>query len=247
MRAGRLQATTMSNIWKALEGIEPRESIQKQYIPTGVDSPLYRLIFVQISRNHNSSIMVEPESNSPNAPRGEEIQIAETEPNISFVVHGHINLRGLSVPNLETEPLEFHLPLPRVVQSTNDLFPEERLSERNSRQNLINRSLSSISICTAKDKKEDISKKNWEEEYAHIDIDWSMQAMDILYNASFYEYIRDERNVDLSAIRLSRIVKDYKPKQVATALLWMIQGWSVENSAKLFRIIFNDWLPDLAG
>jgi hypothetical protein len=74
-----------------------------------------------------------------------------------------------------------------------------------------------------------------------------MQAMDVLYNASFYDYIRDERNVDLSAIRLSRIIKDYKPKQVASALLWMIQGWSVENTSKLLRILFADWLPDLAG
>jgi hypothetical protein len=90
-------------------------------------------------------------------------------------------------------------------------------------------------------------KKHWTDEYAHMDIDWSMQAMDVLYNASFYEYIRDERNCDLSAQRLCRIIKDYKPKQVANALLWMIQGWSVENTSKLLRIIFADWLPDLAG
>ncbi|KAJ3327650.1 hypothetical protein HDU91_004345, partial [Kappamyces sp. JEL0680] len=89
--------------------------------------------------------------------------------------------------------------------------------------------------------------KHWSEEYAHMDIDWSMQAMDVLYGASFYDYIRDERNCDLSAQRLSRIIKDYKPKQVANAILWMIQGWSVENTSKLLRTIFSDWLPDLAG
>lgn len=88
---------------------------------------------------------------------------------------------------------------------------------------------------------------DWVRDYAHIDVDWSMQAMDVLYSASFYEYIRDEKNLDLSSIRLARIIKDYKPKQVATALKWMIQGWTVENTAKLMRALFADWLPDLAG
>nr|KAJ3420641.1 hypothetical protein HK105_005427 [Polyrhizophydium stewartii] len=73
----------------------------------------------------------------------------------------------------------------------------------------------------------------WEHEYAHIDTDWSMQAMDVLYNASFYDYIRDERNLDLTAPRLARLVKEYKPKQVATALRWMVQGWSVQTTARL--------------
>jgi hypothetical protein len=88
---------------------------------------------------------------------------------------------------------------------------------------------------------------DWTKEYEHIDVDWSMQAMDVLYNASFFDYIRDERNLELSSIRLARIIKDYKPKQVATALIWMIQGWTVENTAKLLRSVFSDWLPDLAG
>ena len=74
-----------------------------------------------------------------------------------------------------------------------------------------------------------------------------MQAMDVLYSASFYDYIRDEKNVELSAMQLSRIIKDYKPRQVANALTWMTQGWSIENSATLLKVVFSDWLPDLAG
>ena len=74
-----------------------------------------------------------------------------------------------------------------------------------------------------------------------------MQAMDVLYSASFYDYIRDEKNVELSAMRLSRIIKDYKPRQVANALTWMTQGWSIENSSTLLKVVFADWLPDLAG
>ena len=88
---------------------------------------------------------------------------------------------------------------------------------------------------------------SWKKEYEHIDVDWSMQAMDVLYSASFYDYIRDESNIELSSIRLIRIIKDYRPKQVAGALRWMIQGWTVESTSKLLRTIFADWLPDLAG
>lgn len=92
-----------------------------------------------------------------------------------------------------------------------------------------------------------LEEHDWQKDYEHIDVDWSMQAMDVLYNASFFDYIRDEKNLELSSIRLSRIIKDYKPKQVANALIWMIQGWTVENTAKLLRSVFADWLPDLAG
>ncbi|KAH6580723.1 hypothetical protein BASA61_009459 [Batrachochytrium salamandrivorans] len=87
----------------------------------------------------------------------------------------------------------------------------------------------------------------WSDEYAHIDIDWSMQAMDTLYAASFYDYVRDEDNIVVTGPKLARLIKDYRPKQVAKAVLWMVQGWSVHKTAKLLAMIFTDWLPDLAG
>jgi hypothetical protein len=95
--------------------------------------------------------------------------------------------------------------------------------------------------------KENDSKKSWISEFEHIDIDWSMKTMDTIYSASFYSYIRDEKNLDLASIRLSRIIKDYKPRQVALALRWLTQGWSVENTSRLLRNVFMDWLPDLAA
>ncbi|EGF79000.1 hypothetical protein BATDEDRAFT_26149 [Batrachochytrium dendrobatidis JAM81] len=89
--------------------------------------------------------------------------------------------------------------------------------------------------------------QRWTDEYAHIDIDWSMQAMDTLYSASFYDFIRSESNIEISGQKLARLVKEYQPKQVAKALNWIIQGWSVHNTARLLVMIFSDWLPDLAG
>jgi hypothetical protein len=271
MRIGRLQPSTLASIWKSIEVNDANDStqiIQKSYIPCTVDSPLYRLISVnastlngRIANNSNSlpdTIANPVTSNNPQVASANsadhtlpdtgsiptnqlELPVEET---LNFVTHAPTSVRGVSVPNLQSEELHNHLPLPRVVQSASDLFHTTTtigVEERSSRV-VIARTISFIHHNNPADK-----KIVWEEEYAHIDIDWSMQAMDVLYNASFYEYIRDERNVDLSAVRLSRIIKDYKPKQVASALLWMIQGWSVENSAKLFRIVFGDWLPDLAG
>lgn len=87
----------------------------------------------------------------------------------------------------------------------------------------------------------------WLNQFDHINIEWSMNTMDTIYSASFYSYIRDEKNVDLASVRLSRIIKDYKPRQVALALRWLTQGWSVENTSRLLRNVFLDWLPDLAA
>lgn len=87
----------------------------------------------------------------------------------------------------------------------------------------------------------------WLKDLDHITIDWSMRSMDSIFSASFYSFIRDEKNVDLSSVRLARIIKDFKPRQVALALRWLTQGWSVENTSRLMRNIFLDWLPDLAA
>ena len=341
MRVGRLQAATLSNIWKSLEpNLENQcpdpdqktypelpDKLQKQYIPMTSDSPLYRLISIAAS---NSSAVLNQETAPQNNSRVLENHIAFLSNNPS---------RVQSLPSIPAVDLDNHLPLPRNVQSTGNLFqamthddeltrpliprqrnispmefsvprsvsgndvarndlPDQRpasiiSSQQSSSNNIVTEQLprrSSIVIPTVRREelpplpnsqvisstprttsrsssfqgsiflnnatnganplpasKNEKDKKHWTEDYAHMDIDWSMQAMDVLYSASFYDYIRDEKNCDLSAQRLCRIIKDYKPRQVANALLWMIQGWSVENTSKLLRIIFSDWLPDLAG
>jgi hypothetical protein len=294
MRVGRLQASTLSNIWKSLEpNLESTtlhhdsskhpalpEKLQKQYIPMNSDSPLYRLISVMA----NSSLSLNGEIQQQEGIIANHLAFFNRNPN-----------RGMSVPSLPIAHLDNHLPAPRMVQSTGDLFPDITPSQTNyagetmTRQNAVSRhipsaianqmlsesdvgsseslsvndhhvpfvrttsfpvSSSSLAQATSvfpNSNKIEKERKHWSEDYMHMDIDWSMQAMDVLYSASFYDYIRDERNCDLSAQRLCRIIKDYKPRQVANALLWMIQGWSVENTSKLLRTIFSDWLPDLAG
>ena len=262
MRTGRLQESALKNIWKTLEpsleiGMEKGlpmlpETLQKQYIPNAGDSPLYRLISVAASGGSEASLL-DPFSS-------ESRQFLRTTPT-----------RVMSVPIIPN-PLQLELPH-RSAQSTGNLFRASQINTNTSHRRPspvvvslstpnLQRSTSSGIGNSVDDSKQDTllkpsnsptsesapsKRKNWTEDYAHMDIDWSMQAMDVLYSASFYEYIRDERNCDLSAQRLSRIIKEYKPRQVANALLWMIQGWSVENTSKLLRILFSDWLPELAG
>lgn len=322
MRVGRLQASTLSSIWKSLEpnlegtfvgqddssapGKLPAlpEKLQKQYIPMSSDSPLYRLISVTAG---SSSLSINNE-----AAQQQEGIIAN---HLAFFNRNPS--RVMSVPALPVGGLDSHLPLPRVVQSTGDLFPVVESSSTHLTttgdidarptipRQFTNRHISSSAAnaasasaaaalpllppptppsvsrsnsnngggerpglfarntavaplptsssflaqatSTSAPASSKAERKHWSDDYMHMDIDWSMQAMDVLYSASFYDYIRDERNCDLSAQRLCRIIKDYKPRQVANALLWMIQGWSVENTSKLLRTIFSDWLPDLAG
>ncbi|KAJ3262094.1 hypothetical protein HK103_003937 [Boothiomyces macroporosus] len=277
MRQGRLQASTLANIWRSLDSsndtpspaskdkvpLNTLDPLQKQYIPQTADSPLFRLISVSTSSEELGVAECTPQARSSQSTT---IHRASSENLTSGRPGSPAQIRGFSVPNITSTSVD--ILNPRVVQSTSNLYaspnfieaipvPErpgapEPIERENPdpvfgailnqpSQASITRSVSFTSN-VAKSKSTD-----WKEEYAHIDIDWSMQAMDVLYNAAFYDYIRDERNVDLSAIRLSRIIKDYKPRQVANALLWMIQGWSVETTAKLLRIIFSDWLPDLAG
>ena len=96
-----------------------------------------------------------------------------------------------------------------------------------------------------------------------------VRRMDEIWNASFYDFVKDEENVECIARHLTTIVKDYKVSQVASGLIWvrllfllsdprtvgpntelflqLIRGWSIESVAKLLRFLFQDWVPDLAG
>ncbi|KAI8898688.1 hypothetical protein BC833DRAFT_588860, partial [Globomyces pollinis-pini] len=305
MRVGRLQSTTLENIWKSLEpSLDSKnltlatDPIQKQYIPTTADSPLFRLISITASAEE----LLEEESRLQQPidrlPSSENMHNGVQTNGLDFVTRGPMTHRGMSVPEIVDTGLDHVLPLPRVVGSSTSLLsnnisrqpsqlnnpiPETttftrpvltsvdisaripptigssqtsthslRLISERSATNLGNHpqlitGQSHRNLSFTINNKLNSSPDAWLDEYSHIDIDWSMQAMDALHSAAFYDYIRDESNVELSAIRLCRIIKDYKPRQVANALLWMIQGWSIEGTSRLLKTIFADWLPDLAG
>jgi hypothetical protein len=222
---------------------DPFPNIRKAYIPSASDSPLFRLITI-----------LHPSEESQRTEQSQDLrQLLESrrlaaENNSGALISDMASrqFRSESSPQLMSFESIFHRAEPRLTQSCISLTIDESSESKDTFDK--SNSWPSLPAVTSIDSLNELNRKiEWTKEYEHIDIDWSMQAMDVLYNASFYEYIRDEKNLELSSIRLAKVIKDYKPRQVAEALMWIIQGWTVESTSKLLRSIFADWLPDLAG
>jgi hypothetical protein len=71
--------------------------------------------------------------------------------------------------------------------------------------------------------------------------------MDKLYHASFYDFVRSEENVIITARHLLSITTECNIHQVASALRWLINGWSLESAAKLLKLVSREWHPDPCG
>jgi hypothetical protein len=152
--------------------------------------------------------------------------------NVPFTTPSAAEWTNDQVFSTSTSQIEVNLPnrILRMNQSTISLQTHQNASLLSLRRSANSRTISTENVKLVQGDITDIPNirktDDWMKEYEHIDVDWSMQAMDVLYNASFFEYIRDERNLELSSIRLARIIKDYKPRQVSSALMWVIQGSS---------------------
>ena len=83
--------------------------------------------------------------------------------------------------------------------------------------------------------------------YKHIDIDWSVRVMDRLFNATFYEYVRDEKNCECSALHIKPLLEEYTLKQTIQGLRWLINKWKPESISKFLKTVFTNWSPDEAG
>ncbi|KAI8842282.1 hypothetical protein BJ741DRAFT_646037 [Chytriomyces cf. hyalinus JEL632] len=87
------------------------------------------------------------------------------------------------------------------------------------------------------------------------DCEWSMRTMDALFNASFVEFIKNEKNCDCNGRHIANLVKlsstvaeqDYKLDQVVHGIKWLVEGWSIEGTARVLKNVFDDWLPELAA
>ncbi|KAL6607202.1 hypothetical protein LY90DRAFT_666896 [Neocallimastix californiae] len=92
-----------------------------------------------------------------------------------------------------------------------------------------------------------IPKKNWKEKFNYFDADFTMRAMDKIYSAKFYEYVKDEKNKKCIARHLTPLIKEYKICNLINGLLWLTYGWSIQSISKFFKYIFRDWSPDLTA
>ncbi|KAJ3178732.1 hypothetical protein HK101_010104 [Irineochytrium annulatum] len=89
--------------------------------------------------------------------------------------------------------------------------------------------------------------REWQDNIRHMNTEWSMRSMDHLFNASFTDFVRSDRNCECTGRHLARVVKEFKLDQVVMGLRWLIDGWPIESTAKLLKSVFDDWLPELAG
>lgn len=125
---------------------------------------------------------------------------------------------------------EATVPQSRVVPA-NAASPQQDSSEE------IREAMSELKVQTSQEKGR-ASESTRRHPYNKIDVGWSMRCMDLLFKASFSDFITDERNVECAANHLLPIIKDYKLRQVAQGVEWMCRGWKPENAAKLLRILF---------
>eukprot|EP00123_Amoebidium_parasiticum_P009069 comp19213_c0_seq1/m.21961 comp19213_c0_seq1/g.21961 ORF comp19213_c0_seq1/g.21961 comp19213_c0_seq1/m.21961 type:complete len:301 (-) comp19213_c0_seq1:473-1375(-) len=74
-----------------------------------------------------------------------------------------------------------------------------------------------------------------------IDVDHTMRSMDTRYGTHFYEWIRDEQNVDCAAMHLRRVAKDYDISRISHGVRWVVAEWRISSIAKLLRVLCEDW------
>ena len=170
MREGRLQSQTLANIWKSLDQHEDfmvrgtseiAIKLQKSYIPTQGDSPLYRLVSTSSAE---SSIAGESQIDVL-LPQSEPIPDEYSLPNI---INFATTPRGQSVPNVHANQ---HLPTPRIVQSTGNLFQHSLVDQHIvPRRHIRPERTHSFMQALLNTERNPQKPKDWTDEYCHIDI-----------------------------------------------------------------------------
>lgn len=79
-----------------------------------------------------------------------------------------------------------------------------------------------------------------------LSIDASVKLMDHFNDASFYKWVKDQRNARTTATHLAHIMLDYTPERVADGLRWLFEDWQLINIAVVLRVMFFEQ-PAAAG
>ncbi|PVV01026.1 hypothetical protein BB560_004572 [Smittium megazygosporum] len=74
-----------------------------------------------------------------------------------------------------------------------------------------------------------------------LDVEANISKMDLLYEATFRSWLKDEENVSIVSSYLHRIANEYPLDRIVNALKWLIQSWSVESVAILIKHVTADW------
>jgi hypothetical protein len=71
-----------------------------------------------------------------------------------------------------------------------------------------------------------------------LSIDASVKLMDHFNDASFYKWVKDQRNARTTATHLGHIMADYTPERIADGLRWLFEDWQLINIAVVLRVMF---------
>ena len=77
--------------------------------------------------------------------------------------------------------------------------------------------------------------------------EYTMKAMDVMFQAGFYDYIKDETNVIMIARYLTPIFGGYSVWELASGLVWLTAQYTVDTVGHLLSILLREWQPDVAG
>lgn len=84
----------------------------------------------------------------------------------------------------------------------------------------------------------DVSEQELDSTTASVDV--GMRLMDARYRTHFYEWVRDEKNVDATAHHLKRLVMDQDTPAVARGFRWLAEGWSMNSLSTLLIKLFYE-------
>ncbi|ORY45461.1 hypothetical protein BCR33DRAFT_849752 [Rhizoclosmatium globosum] len=247
MRDGRLSAASRALVLKSCgatvvndgstpkgsrimlaDSVIPTHRAFKNYLPTNADSTLFRSPLPR-AYTPNGSPMTSAESfvQPTNTPVSESATVIEpTNPNVPET-------------NKDTQP-------DCTLDATcTDIPPSTNINNTNEQFSLCGTTARTTTTTTPSSTT--TAHPAWQVPYSHITCDWSMRTMDALFNASFVDFIKNEKNCDFNGRHIAHLVKDYKLDQVVQGLSWLVDGWSVEATARCLKAVFEDWLPELAG
>lgn len=71
-------------------------------------------------------------------------------------------------------------------------------------------------------------------------IDLSIRIMDMKYNTTFYEWIKNPENIDYTAHHMKRIVKDYNTQIIGRGFRWLFKDWYISSIASLLIKIYYE-------
>ncbi|KAJ3398268.1 hypothetical protein CcCBS67573_g08123 [Chytriomyces confervae] len=228
----KMQSTATPRVMLS-DSVIPTSRSFKNYLPVSSDSTLFRSPLPHAYSPSGSPVASTDNLPASSTPTGSaDVNISIETPAVDSQLPGDIE-EPKDVKNMDVEMRESAT----VRSSDSSATPVATATATN------NSNSGGSSSAKCQEAKEPI----WYKEFSHIDCEWSMRTMDTLFNASFVDFIKNEKNCECNGRHIAHLVKDYKLDQVVHGIKWLVEGWSIEGTARVLKNVFDDWLPELAA